>query len=484
MRSTIFKKCWNTRVLQVCCSHPGKEINNFFPGFYYYSVMKTRKEIAIYCPPCEGFTFMDSLHPSQLLLISESQRVIRKASGCIFGAAMALYCSTVLPSHWLTKLSSMAIASMLSGISIRLDKLDGKYLSPYAAIGLQQSTVGYQQFVGQSMKPSASMATAAIAPIEVTTGETVQYSDVRQALSKPHILVLGETGSGKSTLVKFLVSHAIAPALVLDSHAAPDDWQTLNVIGMGRDYEAIGKEVERLVALMDARYEARKLGQKKFEPLIVILDEFPACVANLGKGFTEAIMLLVREARKIGIRLIVLSQGAEVKALGIEGQGSIRECFAIVSLGKFATDRAKSLKDEQIKAAIAAAQYPAMLEDLPCQLPTIDSVNLNVLPMPSDYLELTTVDKLTGIDELTSIDSPVDAQKALKPHVNLSKPLEAILDFAKKQDCFVTASQVKAGIRLFRDTPVSEIRSYFQWLADHGHGVVRGETDSLEFSAN
>ena len=27
--------------------------------------------------------------------------------------------------------------------------------------------------------------------------------------------------------------------------------------------------------------------------------------------------------------------------------------------------------------------------------------------------------------------------------VNLSKPLEAILDFAKKQDCFVTASQIR-----------------------------------------
>ena len=66
--------------------------------------------------------------------------------------------------------------------------------------------------------------------------------------------------------------------------------------------------------------------------------------------------------------------------------------------------------------------------------------------------------------------------------VNLSKPLESILDYAKKQDAFVTASQVKAGIRLFRDTPTAEIRSYFQWLADKGYGVVRGDIDNLEFS--
>jgi hypothetical protein len=151
-------------------------------------------------------------------------------------------------------------------------------------------------------------------------------------------LGIGSTLGGKSTLVKFLVSHASAPSLVLDSHAAPDDWQNMNVIGMGRNYPAIGEEVDRLVKLMDARYAGRGKGQKQFEPLIVVLDEFPACVANLPKSFTENIMLLVREARKISIKLIVLSQGSEVKSLGIEGQGSIRECFAMIAIGKFATE--------------------------------------------------------------------------------------------------------------------------------------------------
>jgi hypothetical protein len=100
---------------------------------------------------------------------------------------------------------------------------------------------------------------------------------------------------------------------------------------------------------------------------------------------------------------------------------------------------------------------------------------------------LTAVDKLTQVDELTVIDSPIETPKALKADVNrsivtLSKPLEAIFEYAKKQDKFVSASQVKAGIRLFRDTSVIEIRSYFQWLADKGYGVVRGDLESLEFS--
>jgi hypothetical protein len=34
-----------------------------------------------------------------------------------------------------------------------------------------------------------------------------------------------------------------------------------------------------------------------------------------------------------------------------------------------------------------------------------------------------------------------------------------------------------------RKEPTSEIRKYFQWLADKGYGIVRGDSDNLEFSA-
>jgi len=66
----------------------------------------------------------------------------------------------------------------------------------------------------------------------------------------------------------------------------------------------------------------------------------------------------------------------------------------------------------------------------------------------------------------------------------LSAPLQAILEYAKKQDEFVSARKVQSSVRTFRDTTAPEIRSYFQWLADQGYGIVKGEADSLEFSAN
>jgi ABC-type cobalamin/Fe3+-siderophores transport system ATPase subunit len=362
------------------------------------------------------------------------------------------------------------------------------YARGYTYIGEVQSQQSYQTWLAHSMKPPAREMQLA-APIEAPA--PVKFADIKAALSKPHILVLGETGSGKSTLVKYLVSHASAPSIVLDSHAAPDDWQGMNVIGMGRNYKAIAEEVDRLVELMDSRYEARGNGQKQFEPLLVLIDEFPAAAATLGKKFTEQIMLIVREARKVQIRLIILSQGSEVKSLGIEGQGSIRECFAIVSLGKFASDRAKSLKDDQVKTFIAAAQFPAMLDDLPCELPKIDRVNLPQLPMPKDYktvpvdsVDVDNVDTdLDLFDVPKRLSTPVNSSTVDKLSTGLSTPLEAIVNYAKKQNTYITARQAKQNIRIFRDTDTKEIRQYFQWLADKNHGVTRGADENLEFSA-
>lgn len=53
----------------------------------------------------------NQFHTSQVLATNEAPRVVRKASNCVFFAAMALYVSTLIPSHPVQKLSNMAIAT-------------------------------------------------------------------------------------------------------------------------------------------------------------------------------------------------------------------------------------------------------------------------------------------------------------------------------------------------------------------------------------
>lgn len=417
-------------------------------------------------------------HTSQVLATNEAPRVIRKASLVVFSSAMILYLATVLPSHWVLKVNLMAIASSLVYVSIRLDKL-ATLLTPYQAIAHQQSVSNYQGWLNHAMKPPAREITQVIEP-----PAPVKFADVRQALSKPHVMLLGSTGDGKSTLAKHLAANCTAYTIVIDPHAAPDDWGNLPVYGAGRNYKEIAEIMKVILDLMQARYDARNQGQKQFEPLVVICDEYPAIVASAeaGKVSSSWMKLVSREARKVAIRLVVLTQSPEVKAIGLEGEGSVRDNFCFIKLGEFALDQAKGLKDEAIKLAVESCDRPAMLGNLPCNIPQLsDRVAMPVMSIPADFAQLTQVDKLIEIDELTRVDSPMDTPKALKADVNLSKPLETILDYAKKQDSFVTASQIKAGVRLFRDSPVSEIRSYFQWLADNGHGIVRGDLENLEF---
>jgi hypothetical protein len=236
---------------------------------------------------------------------------------------------------------------------------------------------------------------------------------------------------------------------------------------------------------MQSRYEQRDQGVTQFDPLIVIIDEFPAIASSLGKGATDTVKLLAREARKVSIRMCLLSQGAEVKTLGLEGEGSIRECFAMLRLGNFALSHGKALKDKAIGEALESNDRPAMLDQLPCNLPVLsDSQSMPVLPLPSDYQALLTSPMAdTKQPDFATVDT-LSTLVSTSAQSKLSAPLQAILDYARKQDEFVSARKVQSSIRIFRDTSAPEIRQYFQWLADKGYGIAKGEADNLEFSAS
>jgi hypothetical protein len=299
-------------------------------------------------------------------------------------------------------------------------------------------------------------------------------------------MLLGSTGDGKSTLAKHLAANCTAYTIVIDPHAAPDDWGNLPVFGAGRKYGEIAKIMGVTLELLQVRFDARDTGVKQFEPIIIICDEYPAIIASneAGKVASSWMKLISREARKVSIRLVVLTQSPEVKAIGLEGEGSVRDNFCFIRLGEFALDHAKSLKDEQIKSAIENADRPAMLGNLPCVIPQLsDRVAMPVLSMPSDYALLTNSIADTLQPSFEAIDTP-STLVSTSAQSKLSAPLEAILEYARKQNDFVSARKIQSSIRLFRDTPAPEIRQYFQWLADKGYGIVRGSDDALEFSAS
>ena len=395
----------------------------------------------------------ETFHNSQILLSNKVVRYATWSSHLIYGCAIASCLATFIPSHISQKLINVAIAPVLFAVSSRLDRL-ALYADGYGSISEAQSHIQYRNWLDASLQPPKREIQVQ-APVEVTA--PVKYAPIESSLKKPHLMILGETGSGKSTVCKYLVSQVNAPCLIIDPHASPTDWRGFTVIGSGRNYGDIANEFERLANLMQIRYEARDKGISQFDPLIVIIDEFPAIASSLGKGATDTVKLLAREARKVSIRMCLLSQGAEVKTLGLEGEGSIRECFAMLRLGNFALSHGKSLKDKNIGEALENSDRPAMLDQLPCNLPMLsDNQSMPVLPLPSDYLELV---------DASPIAPPSSAIQTQPQSTAIAPVFQKIVNYLDGRD-WTKDYEIKSGIREFKDanTPLTELQGYLQFL--------------------
>jgi hypothetical protein len=164
-------------------------------------------------------------------------------------------------------------------------------------------------------------------PAPNQTQETAVAPIPLPPLAHGHILIAGETGSGKSTAMLAVLKRR-QQVVVLDPHHAPGSWDNAQVIGGGRDFENIGRYMQQMHHLLSQRYTDRAQGHSKFEPLTVATDEMPAIVAALGRQVDEVWREWLREGRKVGLFFVVSTQSTRVKTLGIRGEGDLLENFS------------------------------------------------------------------------------------------------------------------------------------------------------------
>jgi len=313
---------------------------------------------------------------------------------------------------------------------------------------------------------------AAIAP---------DYFDWRSIKQYPHLMIVGSTGEGKSTLANWLLSEHFNDSniQIIDPHYKPGTWENRPVIGKGRRYEEIETAFDSLTTEMDKRYQDRGQGRTDWQPLTIAIDEFPSIVANT-ETVKDSLILLGQEARKVGMRIILLSQGAEVKILGLEGKGSQRDNFCQILLGKAAQKAAKISGDTESLAILKSNPRACLVDG---QLGIIPEISKSVASSIASTSSTNPVDFLQSCLER----SPEPAAKISRisshtPSQNLEFPLQEIVELSKSKG-MVKARDVQNNIAGTKKINPNEIREIFCQLEDLELGYCDGEGITLGFAA-
>jgi hypothetical protein len=151
----------------------------------------------------------------------------------------------------------------------------------------------------------------------------------------PHVMILGETGAGKTLLAEYITDKDKGTLKTFVSPCRDDnEFIDYPYVGGGFNYAAIGQYLASLVNEMRLRY------QHSIQNVItdfgfrnVILDEGRDS-AQSSQPFATNLLSLISLGRKRFIRMFLCTTSQSVKALGIEGEGDMRSNFTVVRLGK------------------------------------------------------------------------------------------------------------------------------------------------------
>ncbi len=208
--------------------------------------------------------------------------------------------------------------------------------------------------------------------VEVTDQPEDIITDVVEAIQGKQVMVIGEMGTGKSTLAQYLAYTVGGEVRVYECEGTPDDWQGLTVIGKGENWAAIEAGMQADLDDLSNQMKIREQqGDRALEGTekVIICEEYPELVSKVSSS-GEWLERHARRGRKARRFTVLLSQYDRVAAWGLEGKADLAEAFYRIRLGKKAIGHAKSLKNDALVAWLRQDRSHALLDDNPCKLPS------------------------------------------------------------------------------------------------------------------
>jgi hypothetical protein len=142
------------------------------------------------------------------------------------------------------------------------------------------------------------------------------------AAAKPHILVVGHTGGGKSVLVRAFVKNLVDmgdQVVALDPDAAPRHYPS--PVQLINDDEHWSAAIAAIAAIFSDRNEAYREGMDRFSTFWLVADECQELLAV--DGVLDTIERIIRRGRKLNMRVLLAVQDSQVKTLGLERKSAL-----------------------------------------------------------------------------------------------------------------------------------------------------------------
>lgn len=165
----------------------------------------------------------------------------------------------------------------------------------------------------------------------------------------PISLVWGSQGSGKTTLVEYLVYWCKSKKWVVtvaDPHHQKGNWKGLTVRGKSRDMADCNDVLQEALDLAQTRYDERATvgtQTEEFKPTIYVLEEFTNWAGKCTKA-SEFIESACQDFRKVNIHVLIISHGRTLTATG--GAKGMAETFK------------KGTLQLELKSKISAVELP------------------------------------------------------------------------------------------------------------------------------
>ncbi|HEY9660116.1 MAG TPA: type IV secretory system conjugative DNA transfer family protein [Allocoleopsis sp.] len=383
--------------------------------------------------------------------------------------------------------------------------------------------------------PMAGMGMPMIMPVPVAgelppvEEDSQKFSlDMIRSSAKSHVMLVGETGSGKTTLAKFLSIDLFGgqDVAVYDCDDDGKTWGQFPVFGQEDDFTEISACLKLDLKEFQKRSSDRVQGTLSDRKVVRIIEEMPSTMSEVAFSY-EWLMTLLRRGRKRNMGIVGVTQDRNISALKCrDKEGNLQEIsartlsnFTIIYLKAEAFAALDRVRDKetrnQLRQSLQGCSRPALVEfdgqfywwEVPdlkhWQMPNMGTeaqIYQELCDDAPEQPELPAND-LLKLEQLfkQNAEHPIerfyhaDVDESLveffgddgKPKSGLSVPAQTILDKYTQKEMYGTwidAKWVKQYVfytKELKQFSASEVRGFLKELSDSGRGSTGGDEANL-----